>query len=44
MPLEAPGNFFVVETLNATHVEFAWDHVDPDSVRGHFQGYRVLAP
>ena len=41
LPREAPTDFIVTEIINATTVAFAWTHVDPDSVRGHFRGYRV---
>lgn len=41
VPTEAPLNFKADEVLNSTSVTFTWHHVQPQSILGHFQGYKV---
>ncbi|KRX49813.1 Neuroglian, partial [Trichinella murrelli] len=42
IPVAAPENVKVTEVINSTSIVLEWDHVDPDSVRGHFYGYKIL--
>lgn len=40
-PLRSPENFRVVEIRDHKSALMAWDPVSSDSVRGHFQGYKI---
>lgn len=40
-PLQIPQNFQLVEIRDARTAKLRWDHVMPDSVRGHFKGYKI---
>lgn len=40
-PLEAPQNFKLNFIKNAHSAMFSWDPVPPQSIRGHFKGYKV---
>ncbi|RWS30544.1 neuronal cell adhesion molecule-like protein [Leptotrombidium deliense] len=40
-PSVAPQSFHHIETLDAKSALFAWDAVPPNSLRGHFRGYRI---
>ncbi|XP_018330369.1 neuroglian [Agrilus planipennis] len=40
-PLQAPGNFTLVEVQSATTALLSWSPVPLDSVRGHFRGYKI---
>ncbi|XP_014258139.1 neuroglian isoform X2 [Cimex lectularius] len=41
VPLEAPGNFTVINVTSSTDAVLSWNHVDPNSVQGHFKGYKI---
>lgn len=41
VPLEAPQNFSQIKLVDARSRVFRWDPVSPDSLRGHFRGYKV---
>lgn len=41
VPQEAPLNFTLVEVTSATDALLSWQAVNPESVRGHFKGYKV---
>lgn len=40
-PLEAPGNFSLVQLLNSNSAFLSWNEVSPQSIRGHFKGYKI---
>lgn len=40
-PLEAPSNFTLVQVTNYNAALLSWNHVSPESVRGHFKGYKI---
>ncbi|XP_062139817.1 neuroglian isoform X1 [Drosophila sulfurigaster albostrigata] len=40
-PLEAPTNFSMLQVTSATNAYVAWNPVSPESVRGHFKGYKI---
>ena len=40
-PLQIPQNFRLLELRDAKSGVFAWDPVQPESVMGHFRGYRI---
>ncbi|XP_061709263.1 neuroglian isoform X3 [Cydia pomonella] len=40
-PLLAPTNFTLVEVISGNEALLSWNPVPPDSVRGHFNGYRI---
>lgn len=41
VPLVAPLNFTLIEVTSSTEALFSWNPVPPESVRGHFKGYKV---
>ncbi|UYV67407.1 CHL1 [Cordylochernes scorpioides] len=41
-PSEAPRNFMRLEIVDASSARFSWDPVPPDSLNGHFKGYKIL--
>ncbi|XP_054715079.1 neuroglian-like [Uloborus diversus] len=41
VPLEAPKNFNRMYVKDARSAMFSWDPVSPESVRGHFRGYKI---
>lgn len=41
VPLEAPKNFNRLYVKDARSAMFSWDPVSPESVRGHFRGYKI---
>lgn len=40
-PTEAPKNFRVKNILSGTEGVLEWDEVSPESIRGHFRGYKI---
>lgn len=40
-PLEAPGNFTLVQLHSSTSALLSWNEVSPQSLRGHFKGYKI---
>ncbi|XP_037936247.1 neuroglian isoform X2 [Teleopsis dalmanni] len=40
-PLEAPTNFSMIQVTSATSAILGWNPVTPESVRGHFKGYKI---
>ncbi|XP_054168536.1 neuroglian-like isoform X2 [Oppia nitens] len=40
-PMQPPMNFRLIEIRDAKSALFSWDPVSPDSVRGHFKGYKI---
>ncbi|XP_068158953.1 neuroglian isoform X1 [Drosophila tropicalis] len=40
-PLEAPTNFSMRQVTTATTAYMRWNPVSPESVRGHFKGYKI---
>ncbi|XP_048489016.1 neuroglian isoform X2 [Plutella xylostella] len=40
-PLQAPTNFTLVQVTSATTALFSWNPVTPESIRGHFKGYKI---
>ena len=40
-PLQLPQNFRKLEVRGPKTVVFSWEAVQPDSVRGHFRGYKI---
>lgn len=40
-PLNAPQNFKLSEVRDHKSALMTWDPVDPNSIRGHFQGYKI---
>lgn len=41
VPLQAPLNFTIEEVSSATSAMLSWNSVPPESVRGHFRGYKI---
>lgn len=41
VPTEAPANFRLIKTRDAKSAIFVWDPVRPDSLFGHFRGYKL---
>ncbi|GLV37958.1 Neuroglian [Carabus blaptoides fortunei] len=41
VPLEAPSNFTLARVLAPTKALFSWNPVSPESIRGHFNGYKI---
>ncbi|XP_034235912.1 neuroglian isoform X2 [Thrips palmi] len=41
VPLQAPQNFTIEEVTSATSAMLSWNSVPPESVRGHFRGYKI---
>ncbi|XP_077547620.1 neuroglian-like [Haemaphysalis longicornis] len=41
VPLTAPADFRLVRVLDGRSAEFAWSPVEPETVRGHFRGYKI---
>lgn len=40
-PTEVPGNFTVIQVTGADSAVLGWNPVSPESVRGHFKGYKI---
>ncbi|XP_058977900.1 neuroglian isoform X2 [Musca domestica] len=40
-PLEAPTNFSMTQVVGATSAILNWNPVSPESIRGHFKGYKI---
>lgn len=40
-PLQAPTNFTLVQITTATTALLSWEPVPPESIRGHFKGYKI---
>lgn len=40
-PEAAPGNLTVVQIISSDSALLQWDPVTPESIRGHFKGYKV---
>uniref|UniRef100_U5EU82 Putative neuronal cell adhesion molecule n=1 Tax=Corethrella appendiculata TaxID=1370023 RepID=U5EU82_9DIPT len=40
-PLNAPTNFTLQQVTSATSALLSWEPVSPESVRGHFKGYKI---
>lgn len=40
-PLEAPKNFTVLQVTGSDSAILTWNPVAPESVRGHFKGYKI---
>lgn len=40
-PKDAPKNFKLLYVKDARSAMFSWDPVTPESVRGHFKGYKI---
>lgn len=40
-PLQAPANFTLVQVTAGTSALLSWSPVSPESVRGHFKGYKI---
>ncbi|ODN00103.1 Neuroglian [Orchesella cincta] len=40
-PTEAPANFTLLEKLDARTAIFSWDPVNPENIRGKFEGYKI---
>ncbi|GBP51761.1 Neuroglian [Eumeta japonica] len=41
VPMMAPSNFTLVQVITATTALVSWSPVPPESVRGHFKGYKI---
>lgn len=41
VPLTAPDDFMLVQVVDTRSAEFSWSPVDPETVRGHFRGYKI---
>ncbi|KAI5710224.1 hypothetical protein M8J75_006855 [Diaphorina citri] len=41
VPLEAPSNFTLIQVIDAKKAVVSWNPVSPQSLRGHFRGYKV---
>lgn len=41
VPQQPPTNFTLVQVTTATTALFSWNPVPPESVRGHFKGYKI---
>ncbi|CAH1639978.1 unnamed protein product [Spodoptera littoralis] len=41
MPMQAPQNFTLVQVTTGTTALLNWNPVPPESVRGHFKGYKI---
>ncbi|XP_060803660.1 neuroglian [Amyelois transitella] len=41
IPLEAPTNFSLVQVISGSTAVLNWNPVPPESVRGHFKGYKI---
>lgn len=42
VPLEAPSELTLVNFNDFDQVTVSWKAVDPETVRGHFRGYKVI--
>ncbi|UYV67462.1 CHL1 [Cordylochernes scorpioides] len=42
LPSEAPSNFRLLEIVDPNSARFSWDPVPPESLNGHFKGYKIL--
>lgn len=40
-PLEAPTNFSMIQVTSSTSAILGWNPVNPESIRGHFKGYKI---
>lgn len=40
-PTESPANFTLREKLDARTALFSWDPVNPENIRGKFEGYKI---
>ncbi|GAB6021405.1 hypothetical protein CHUAL_004014 [Chamberlinius hualienensis] len=40
-PLVAPQNLEVIQVIDANTAQLRWSPVSPESVRGHFKGYKI---
>nr|XP_034837376.1 neuroglian isoform X3 [Maniola hyperantus] len=40
-PTQAPSNFTLVQVTTGTTALLSWNPVTPESVRGHFKGYKI---
>ncbi|KAM3958602.1 neuroglian-like [Aphomia sociella] len=40
-PLQAPNNFSLVQVITGTTALLNWNAVPPETVRGHFKGYKI---
>lgn len=41
VPTEAPQNFTLVQVISSTSASLRWNPVNPATVNGHFEGYKV---
>lgn len=41
IPTQAPYNFTLVQVKDSTTALLSWDPVPPETVRGHFKGYKI---
>ncbi|CAB0005124.1 unnamed protein product [Nesidiocoris tenuis] len=41
VPTESPTNFTLVQVLSSTGASLRWNPVSQESVRGHFEGYKI---
>ncbi|RVE47838.1 hypothetical protein evm_007469 [Chilo suppressalis] len=41
VPMQAPSNFTLVQVTSGTSALLSWNPVSPESVRGHFKGYKI---
>lgn len=40
-PLQAPANFTLIQVTTGTTALLNWESVPPETVRGHFKGYKI---
>uniref|UniRef100_A0A8W7PDR8 Fibronectin type-III domain-containing protein n=2 Tax=gambiae species complex TaxID=44542 RepID=A0A8W7PDR8_ANOCL len=40
-PLDAPANFTLIQVTGPTAAILSWNPVTPESLRGHFKGYKI---
>ncbi|XP_040174803.1 neuroglian isoform X1 [Anopheles arabiensis] len=40
-PLDAPANFTLIQVTTPTAAILSWNPVTPESLRGHFKGYKI---
>ncbi|KAL7029724.1 hypothetical protein ACKWTF_006332 [Chironomus riparius] len=40
-PTESPKNFKLVDVVSGNKAMVSWDEVTPESIRGHFRGYKI---
>ncbi|KAL0850772.1 hypothetical protein ABMA28_006704 [Loxostege sticticalis] len=41
VPLQAPSNFTLLQVTTGTTALLSWNPVPPETVRGHFKGYKI---